>query len=73
MTSTSDRYLKGVLTVIAGCLVYLCLVLTPWPTASAAASEVTPVVIVGWKPWQSDSSPTSFRQEPLPVVVKESR
>ena len=31
----ADAYLRGVLTVIAGALVYLCAILTPWPTASA--------------------------------------
>ena len=30
-----DAYLRGVFTVIAGALVSLCVVLTPWPTASA--------------------------------------
>jgi hypothetical protein len=66
---TSDRYLKGVLTVIAACLVYLCLVMTPWPMVSAAAVEPTQVVIVGWKPWASDHSLTSLRSQPLPVAV----
>ena len=53
-----DRYLKGVLTTIAGALVYLCLVMTPWPGAAAQTQppmvrpgEVTPapVVVVGWR------------------------
>jgi hypothetical protein len=35
----SDAYLRGVLTVIAGALVYLCVVLTPWPTASAQTTQ----------------------------------
>lgn len=54
-----DRYLKGVLTIIAGALVYLCLVLTPWPRAVAQATpQLRPgdiaggpidVVVVGWR------------------------
>jgi len=54
-----DRYLKGVLTIIAGALVYLCLVLTPWPRAAAQATpQLRPgdiaggpidVVVVGWR------------------------
>jgi hypothetical protein len=53
---TSDRYTRVVLTVIAGALVYLCLVLTPWPTARAQTAlrpgdPTGPgeVVIVGWR------------------------
>jgi hypothetical protein len=54
------RYQTAVLTVIAVCLVYLCLVLTPWPHAMAQASDrsqppagpssdpPTRVYIVGW-------------------------
>ena len=32
---SSDAYLRGVLTIIAVALVYLCVILTPWPTATA--------------------------------------
>lgn len=70
---TSDRYLKGVLTVIAASLVYLCLVLTPWPTAAAAAAaaEQTECVIVGWKASDSRFSYTQdLGSNPLPVVVQ---
>jgi hypothetical protein len=54
---SNDRYLRGVLTVIAGALVYLCVVLTPMPAAMAQGAR-TPgeivggpaeVVIAGWK------------------------
>ena len=31
----ADAYVRGLLTVIAGALVYLSVILTPWPTASA--------------------------------------
>lgn len=54
-----DRYLKGVLTVIAGALLYLCLVLTPWPGAAAQGQPPLirpgdntgpiPVAVVSWR------------------------
>jgi len=52
-----DRYSKSVLTVIAGALVYLCVVLTPWPAAHAQQTTQRPgeftgpgeIVVVGWK------------------------
>jgi hypothetical protein len=55
---TADRYLRAVLTVIAGTLVYLCVVLTPLPPALAQQAPVMPgvpsgpaeVVVVGWQP-----------------------
>lgn len=56
---TDDRYLRSVMTVMAVCLVYLCVVLTPWPAVWAQAQprivrpgEITgpmEVVVVGWK------------------------
>ena len=46
---TSDRYLKAVLTVIAGCLVYICIALTTGPAISAQANAPQEVVLVGWK------------------------
>jgi hypothetical protein len=53
------RYQNAVLTVIAVCLVYLCLVLTPWPRVMAQGSSIKPpeqpttaepirVYVVGW-------------------------
>jgi hypothetical protein len=45
---STDRYVKAVLTVIAGCLVYICIALTNWPVVSAADS-VSRCVIVGWE------------------------
>jgi hypothetical protein len=53
---SNDRYLRAVLTVIACALVYLCIVLTPMPSAIAQGAR-TPgeivgpaeMVIVGWK------------------------
>jgi hypothetical protein len=54
-----DCYVKGVLTVIALALVYLCIVLTPWPRAEAQTQPPVvrpgdptgpvPVVVVGWR------------------------
>jgi hypothetical protein len=54
-----DRYLKGVLTIIAGALVYLCLASTEWPAAAAQTKPPLvrpgdnvgpiPVVVVGWR------------------------
>ena len=53
---SNDRYLRGVLTVIACALVYLCVLMTPLPAALAQGAR-TPgeptgpadVVVVGWK------------------------
>ena len=53
-----DRYTKGVLTVIAACLVYMCLggprllpsASVQVPSASKTATNPTEVVIVGYKP-----------------------
>jgi hypothetical protein len=42
-----DRYTKTILTIIAVCLVYLCLAVTRWPTVSAQA-DVQRVVVAGW-------------------------
>lgn len=52
-----DRYSKIVLTVIAGALVYLCIVMTAFPAVQAQGTKragemiATPIeaVIVGWK------------------------
>ena len=51
----TDRYLKAVLTVIAGALIYLCVILTPMPGVQAQVPSRTPgepsgptsVVVVG--------------------------
>ena len=62
-----DRYSKFLLTVIAAALVYLCIVVTPWPKVSAQArtpGEITTgqveAVIVGVR---------MPKGEPLPVSV----
>jgi hypothetical protein len=72
----TDRYTKSVLTVIAGALIYLCVVMTPWPAASAQTAR-TPgestgpaqVVLVGSRLSPSDAIPVSFEQ---PVAVRAS-
>ena len=66
-----DKYTKTVLTVVAGALVYLCIVNTPLPSAYAQSSarpgESTgpaQVVVVGVR----EALPVAF-QQPAPVVV----
>ena len=66
-----DKYTKTVLTVIAGALVYLCLVNTPLPAAYAQSSArpgesmgPAQVVVVGVR----EPLPVAFKQ-PAPVVV----
>jgi hypothetical protein len=68
----TDRYTKTVLTIIAGALVYLCIVMTAFPVthAQGRAGEIaTPgqMVIVGWK---ADPLPV-VAARPLPVAVPE--
>ncbi len=68
-----DRYTKAVLTLIATALLYLCIVLTPWPGVQAQATprpgEFTgpgQVVIVGWRGAPGDTIPVS---SPEPIAV----
>lgn len=70
-----DRYTKAVLTVIASALIYLCIVLTPWPgvaaqTAQRPGDPTGPgeMVIVGWRGAPGESIPISS-PAPLPVAV----
>ena len=62
-----DRYTKTVLTVIAGALIYLCIVTTAFPVVQAQTSKrpgestgPQDVVVVGWRP-----------TAPLPIVATE--
>jgi hypothetical protein len=63
----NDRYTKIVLTVIAGALIYLCIVITPLPGLNAQVTSQRPgvssgpldVVIVGWR----------TAETPFPVAV----
>ncbi|MGE0449976.1 MAG: hypothetical protein AB7Q29_10385 [Vicinamibacterales bacterium] len=50
---TPDRYTKAVLTVIAACLVYLCIAVTTGSPVSAQTDGPQRVIIVGWKEWGS--------------------
>jgi hypothetical protein len=72
-----DRYTKSVLTVIACALVYLCVVMTPFPALQAQGAKragemiTTPIeaVIVGWKLTEPLQIATS---RPLPVQTERS-
>ena len=68
-----DRYTKTVLTVIAGALLYLCIVWSVFPAAHAQSSlrpgEPTgpgQVVVVGWR--VNEPLPVAF-QRPVPIVT----
>ena len=63
----TDRYTKIVLTVIAGALVYLCIVMTAFPAVQAQGTQASgrndherrfEAVIVGWSV-----------SEPMPIVT----
>ena len=71
-----DRYLKAVFTVIAGALVYLCVVLTPIPGVAAQTPSLRPgvssgpmeVVIVGWQTGGREAMPVTIQQtQPLRI------
>jgi hypothetical protein len=71
----TDRYTKAVLTLIATALVYLCVVLTPLPTAHAQFTQrpgeptgPVQVVVVGWRAPQSEAVPVSVSR-PVAVTV----
>jgi hypothetical protein len=71
---TTDRYTKSVLTVIAGALIYLCIVMTPFPGVQAQGMKrpgefggPAEMVIVGWK---TDPLPITATR-PLPIVASE--
>lgn len=68
-----DRYTKTVLTVIATALLYLCIVLTPWPGVQAQTTQrpgeftgPAQMVIVGWRGAPGETIPVSA-PEPLAV------
>lgn len=70
-----DLYTKSVLTVIAACLVYLCLGKPSVLTTAQAQAQPSRVIIAGWEPnplrvyiagWDE-----RFGGQSLPVVVKE--
>jgi len=72
----TDRYTKTVLTVIAGALIYLCIVMTAFPAVQAQGSKrpgeptgPADVVIVGWK---STVPMPVVANEPLRVITERS-
>ena len=72
-----DRYTKLVLTAIAAALLYLCVVLTPWPAVHAQntlrpGEPTGPVqaVIVGWRGAPGETVPVSTLH-PIPVAIRE--
>lgn len=79
-----DRYTKAVLTVIAACLLFQCVMMAgkvveaqqaadPWTVASGPAQ---PVLIVNKSPLLVESNrplPVSITQSPLPVAVTDVR
>jgi hypothetical protein len=72
----TDRYTKAVLTVIAGALIYLCVVMTAFPALSAQTAKRPgdptgpgEMVIVGWK---SDAAIPIVTKEPLRVITERS-
>lgn len=71
-----DRYTKTVLTVIAGALLYICIVMTAFPAVQAQGSKrpgeptgPADVVIVGWK---STAPMPVVAPEPLHVITERS-
>ena len=71
----TDRYTKTILTVIAGALIYLCVVMTAFPAVQAQASarpgEPTgpqDVVVVGWRP---TTALPIVAAEPLRVITEQ--
>jgi hypothetical protein len=71
-----DRYTKTVLTVIAGALVYLCVVMTAFPSVQAQASlrpgEPTGPQDVRIVEWRSTAPMPVVAREPLRVVTERS-
>jgi hypothetical protein len=68
-----DAYTKAVLTVIAACLMWICLNgVTPAASAQAARPGPTPMILVdeGGAPiYTSEGFRVSFGAKPLPVIV----
>ena len=65
-----DLYTKAVLTIIASCLVYLCLGTPPVLPAAEAQGPISRVVIVGWQDGNSANT-RSLVSSPLPVILRE--
>lgn len=72
----SDRYTKTILTVIAGALIYLCVVMTAFPAVRAQGTQrpgepsgPLEVVVVGWKP---NTAVPIVAPQPLRVITERS-
>ncbi len=70
-----DRYTRTVLTLIAIALVYLCVVLTPWPGVQAQTAQrpgdptgPAQMVIVGWRGAPGETIPVSA-PNPVPIAA----
>ena len=70
-----DRYSKFLLTVIAGALIYLCVIFTPLPSVSAQTAKrpgdptgPAEAVIVGFRLQPGESMPVSPLR-PVPVTI----
>jgi hypothetical protein len=64
-----DIYTKGVLTVIAACLVYLCLGKPAFVSTAHAQGQQTHVVIDGWSYGTNNFVMQPLQDNPLPVRV----
>ena len=75
-----DMYTKAVLTVIAGCLLYICAgrpavvapasAQVPLPVSPVTAPRATEVVIIGWKMQANDRGVIEFGRGGLPVSTR---
>jgi hypothetical protein len=66
----TDAYTKGILTIIAACLVWLCLnTETPVAGAQAARPQPTPVTLVGADGQPLRAVPVIVNNEAVPVAV----
>jgi hypothetical protein len=77
----TDRYLKAVLTVIAGALLYICAMLSGQPASAQGMGAATPgsmrddrpqpVVVVGWELPQQQPVSVAIQPsaQPLPVSL----
>jgi hypothetical protein len=64
----TDLYIKFVLTVIAACLVYLCVGGPKLMPAAYAQQQPTRVILAGWTASPNDSELWRLGSNPLPVV-----
>jgi hypothetical protein len=65
----SDLYLRAVLTVIAAALIYLCVLLTPLPVASAQVGQIVGAPTPGVSTGPAEMVIVGWRVPEIPVVV----